>query len=172
MHLYRQQYASPEFEETVTLEQEREPVSIKPVRPTYLREEIGYWRKANHIHKWFVDNVQKGEDDCREYIVERNQLGDLLHTVKDVLEHSKLIIGEMTVGRTLKGKEWEDIREKGYAIENPKTAEALLPIQSGCFFGGTDYAQWYVEDLWLTQSILEVALSDPAGREFIYTSSW
>lgn len=47
MHLYRQQYASPEFEETVTLEQEREPVSIKPVRPTYLREEIGYRNVLN-----------------------------------------------------------------------------------------------------------------------------
>lgn len=21
--------------------------------------EVGYWRKANHIHKWFVDNVQE-----------------------------------------------------------------------------------------------------------------
>lgn len=26
-------------------------------------QEIGYWRKANHIHKWFVDKVQGGDDD-------------------------------------------------------------------------------------------------------------
>ena len=24
-----------------------------------------YWRKANAIHKWFVDNVQDGEDNCQ-----------------------------------------------------------------------------------------------------------
>lgn len=29
-------------------------------------KEIGYWRKANHIHKWFVDCVQDGEDDCEK----------------------------------------------------------------------------------------------------------
>lgn len=31
--------------------------------------EIAYWRKANHIHKWFVDNVQYGVDDCGTYEV-------------------------------------------------------------------------------------------------------
>ena len=27
------------------------------------------WRKANHIHQWFVQNVQDGNDDCGEYEV-------------------------------------------------------------------------------------------------------
>ena len=27
---------------------------------------LGYWRKANHIHKWFVDHVQDGDDDYQE----------------------------------------------------------------------------------------------------------
>lgn len=30
---------------------------------------IGQWRKANHIHNWFVQNVQNGVDDCDEYQV-------------------------------------------------------------------------------------------------------
>jgi uncharacterized protein YneR len=38
---------------------------------------VGQWRKANHIHKWFVDNVQHGEDDCREYSVSRESLQEL-----------------------------------------------------------------------------------------------
>ena len=29
--------------------------------------ERGYWRKANQIHSWFVENVQNGEDNCNEY---------------------------------------------------------------------------------------------------------
>lgn len=29
----------------------------------------GYWRKFNALHKWFVDNVQDGVDDCGMYIV-------------------------------------------------------------------------------------------------------
>lgn len=31
--------------------------------------EVGYWRKANAIHGWFVRNVQGGEDDCKDYPV-------------------------------------------------------------------------------------------------------
>ena len=29
--------------------------------------EIGYWRKSNQIHKWFVDNIQEGVDNCATY---------------------------------------------------------------------------------------------------------
>lgn len=39
--------------------------------------EAMYWRKANAIHKWFVDNVQNGEDECREHYVTREQLEEL-----------------------------------------------------------------------------------------------
>ena len=39
--------------------------------------EAMYWRKANAIHKWFVDNVQDGEDECREHYVTREQLEEL-----------------------------------------------------------------------------------------------
>lgn len=30
-------------------------------------KEMLYWRKANAIHDWFVDNIQGGEDDCKAY---------------------------------------------------------------------------------------------------------
>ena len=36
-------------------------------------ESFGYWRKANQIHKWFVDNVQGGIDDCRPYPVSQSR---------------------------------------------------------------------------------------------------
>ena len=52
--------------------------------------DVFYWRKANQIHKWFVDNVQGGEDECKESYVERDQLQELLTTVKAVLQdHSQ-----------------------------------------------------------------------------------
>ena len=47
--------------------------------------EAAYWRKANHIHKWFVDNVQKGVDDCGSYYVDRADLELLRDTCKKVL---------------------------------------------------------------------------------------
>ena len=33
-------------------------VGIKPQRVSEIVEEVGYWRKANAIHDWFVKNVQ------------------------------------------------------------------------------------------------------------------
>lgn len=40
----------------------------------YVEIEALYWRKANHIHQWFVDNVQDGRDDCGHYHADREQL--------------------------------------------------------------------------------------------------
>lgn len=39
--------------------------------------EVGYWRKANAIHGWFVDTVQNGVDDCGKYEVTYEQLVEL-----------------------------------------------------------------------------------------------
>lgn len=47
--------------------------------------EAMYWRKSNQIHKWFVDNVQDGTDDCGNYDVSREQLKELLGVIEQVL---------------------------------------------------------------------------------------
>lgn len=44
-----------------------------------------YWRKVNAVHKWFVDNVQDGEDNCQEYYVSHAQLKELLTTCRQAL---------------------------------------------------------------------------------------
>ena len=49
-----------------------------------------YWRKSNHIHKWFVDNVQKGNDDCGTYWVNRSKLQELLELCQRVLNFKHL----------------------------------------------------------------------------------
>ena len=52
--------------------------------------EAAYWRKDNHIHKWFVDNVQDGKDDCGTYYVDRDKLAELRDVCREVLDdHSK-----------------------------------------------------------------------------------
>jgi hypothetical protein len=60
--------------------------TIKAHRVKYIEEEVAYWRKANHIHKWFVDNVQGGEDNCNQYYVENGDLVNLLEVCKKVKE--------------------------------------------------------------------------------------
>ena len=58
---------------------------IKPERITYIEEEIGYWRKANQIHNWFVNNVQNGNDNCGTYYVDVDNLEELSNLCKEVL---------------------------------------------------------------------------------------
>ena len=47
---------------------------------------VGYWRKANQIHQWFVDNVQDGNDNCAEYYVDRDKLIELRDLCKLALK--------------------------------------------------------------------------------------
>lgn len=52
--------------------------------------QVGYWRKENAIHQWFVDNCQDGNDDCREAYVSREQLAELKERCEKVLADNSL----------------------------------------------------------------------------------
>jgi len=66
----------PELSETQTLQE----VTVR----------VGYWRKANQIHKWFVDNIQEGDDNCGDYYVSRESLQDLRTLCQQVLDFRHL----------------------------------------------------------------------------------
>ena len=64
MYLYKKNYIwsgdwiKPEARQEVVVKKNGEvDNSIKAERVKYVVEEVGYWRKANQIHQWFVDNV-------------------------------------------------------------------------------------------------------------------
>jgi hypothetical protein len=48
--------------------------------------EVGYWRKANAIHGWFVDNAQNGVDDCGYYELTKEILEKLLKEVEETIK--------------------------------------------------------------------------------------
>ena len=51
---------------------------------------VGYWRKANQVHKWFVENVQCGIDDCNAYEVTKENLIKLLETCQTALVNREM----------------------------------------------------------------------------------
>ena len=123
------------------------PLPVNMKRVTYIEESVGYWRKANHIHKWFVNNVQEGVDNCGDYYVSEEKLRQLLTACQNV-------------------------------VNKPELAADELPTQSGFFFGGTEYDQYYIQDCQDTIDIIEALLKekDP-GKDYIngeiyYNSSW
>lgn len=109
---------------------------------------VAYWRKANAIHEWFVKHVQDGEDDCKTYYVSREKLQELEELCRQVVESGE-----------------------------PEVAAKLLPTASGFFFGGTDYDEYYFEQIdWTAKRIAEILTKLPDGGmrgvDFYYNSSW
>ena len=49
-------------------------------------ETVHYWRKANQIHNWFVQNVQNGVDDCGTYFVSTEDLRALRDLCEKVVK--------------------------------------------------------------------------------------
>lgn len=115
--------------------------------------EAGYWRKANHIHSWFVDNCQDGVDECQETVIPKEKLEELLETCRKVLNPTGSSVPIA-------------IREE--------LAESMLPTREGFFFGSTGYDEGYYEDIRDTIGILERVLAETNFEtdEIFYQSSW
>ena len=112
-----------------------------------------YWRKANAIHAWFVENTAGGKDECQPSYVSREQLIELVDLTKQAIEK--------------------------YHAGDKDGAAALLTPTSGFFFGSTEVDEWYLADLESTVEQLEplIALSEPKegdlfGIDFEYQASW
>lgn len=123
------------------------PEGVKHIVFRSIWEEIGRWRKANHIHKWFVDHVQGGEDNCEKYEVTKDDLLKLKDTCEKVLN-----------------LEWK----------TPKRLEKILPTQGGFFFGGTEYDEYYFSDVEATIEIINKVLetTDFEKELVVYEASW
>ena len=140
-----------------------------------IREEIGYWRKANEIHNWFVENVQNGVDDCEYHEeVTKEALEELLTTCQKVLDSCELVEGKVNNGYKYENGRTIPIIEDGKYVKDPSVAMKLLPTTSGFFFGGTDYDEYYVEDIKNTIEICKKALetTDFETQMIFYVSSW
>ena len=118
-----------------------------------------YWRKANMIHQWFVNNVQKGVDDCSLYELEETSLENLLDIIDRLL----------------------DVKTTKSDVFANDLAKELLPNTEGFFFGSQEYDDWYWEELEDTKIKLN-RLLEPIDRKnkekfycytyFTYQSSW
>ena len=143
---------------------------------SYIEEEVAYWRKANQIHQWFVDNIQDGVDNCSEYPISIEQIKELVETCEKVLESLKdspKETKEVVVGHNKDG----EIKSTISVYKNTDVVEELLPAQEGFFFGSTEIGDMYIEDLELTINQLKPLLEQESKNEscwfeYYYSSSW
>jgi len=183
MYLTRKTYVenwhhmTPEQRHAVTVTGPRAKL-IQPERISRVEEQVGYWRKANAIHNWFVKYVQGGVDECQDSYVSRAQLADLLFRVRQVLYNSELVEGVIQNGSTSSpetGGQIVPVLEKGKIVADVDCAQDLLPTTSGFFFGSTDYDENYIDDLKHTKQIIEAILAVPDKEDdasYHYHASW
>lgn len=51
---------------------------------------VGYWRKANQIHGWIVNNCADGVDECQRIYISRAKAEELVTLCKQVLADNRL----------------------------------------------------------------------------------
>jgi hypothetical protein len=145
MSLEGRQYIS-EYTDKELKEKIEEVLESKiPVKVSGVTFDLGYWRKANAIHNWFIENCANGLDDCNEAYVSREQLLELKETCEKALEAT-----------------------------SEEEKEELLPTQSGFFFGSTEYDEYYDECLRDTIEIVNntIKLLETNDMDVYYSSSW
>ena len=157
------------LEVTKTLYNENEIVHFDDCKeyPThnigYIIYDIGYWRKCNWVHKWFVDNVQSGKDDCEEYTVSEQKLDELNKVCEQILNASN----DYEFGK------------KGAKKTLLKTIDELLPPREGFFFGAVDMQddrnlEYYIQSIVETRGFIELAKNYIKEFDAViyYQSSW
>jgi hypothetical protein len=88
-YVQRWEHNRPEEQYSVEVTKGGKPTKINSNKVKYIIEEAGYWRKQNQIHRWFVENIQNGTDDCGEYYVSKDDLETLLELCEKVkADHS------------------------------------------------------------------------------------
>jgi len=75
----------PQWNEIVTAAELSHVANKNDIYGVSVSVNCAYWRKVNAVHKWFVDNVQGGEDNCGEYYVSNEKLKELLATAQQCL---------------------------------------------------------------------------------------
>lgn len=109
-----------------------------------VKVEVGYWRKVNSIHHYFVQNHANGVDECQDIKVSREDL-----------EKLKDICGQLSTSRDV------------------ELAKELMPPQSGFFFGSTEIDEYYFDDMNYTYELLDKVLKEtPDDCDFVYCASW
>jgi hypothetical protein len=118
-------------------------------------EDVGYLRKANQIHNFIVQECQDGVDECQLSIVRKTHLKDLLKRCKKAISVKDIYLND-------------GILKDGEGIEE------YLPTTSGSFFGGTEFNEWFFNDVEETIELIEKVLkeTDFKTQVICYRSSW
>lgn len=83
MHFYKEVYVGAKYHHrnitgTIDIKEDGKPILVQFNRVSGITEDVGYLTKANAIHSWLVNNIQKEVDDCRRAYFDVEKRKELL----------------------------------------------------------------------------------------------
>jgi hypothetical protein len=112
--------------------------------------QVAYWRKANSIHRWFVEKIQDGVDECEpSRPITATELQELVAACEKGLA--------------------------AFAAGDVKLAGDTVSPMSGFFFGSTEVNSYWADDLSTTIAKIKpllALLNEHPGIDVFYRSSW
>ena len=179
MYLYKKTYVknwnhmSPEERHKITIKKgNKVRKDIKPERVSYIVEEVGYWRKFNALHNRFVQDCADGVDDCKEMLVPKETMEQILNDLKEIkvsLDKSPKKKVQVEVGWSGGEKMYDEIE----VYEDTSVVEDLLPPTPGFFFGSTEVDKYFYQEVCNTIELFEELLTENEGAgDFHYEASW
>lgn len=151
---------------------------------------VAYWRKANQIHRYFIEIEKKNfknswayarlktyfEDDTKVIDPEKDKvLEDIVNQLSDTCTPIHVSREDLTNLLEICNSIARDFttHEECYdywKTEDPEFAKMKeeLPTQSGFFFGNTEYDEYYFWDILDTKKMLTKILEDfPEGERIL-----
>ena len=106
-------------------------------------EQVAYWRKANAIHGWIIEETG-AVDNCDPIHISKPLLIRLRDTCAEVLR-----------------------------VQTADYAQELLPPTNGFFFGSHEVDDWYWENIKETiERLNDIIDNSSEDQEFEYHASW
>ena len=133
---------------------------------------VGYWRKANAIHGWFVNNLADGEDKCQRIRVSAEDLITLRDSCNRALSSRD---GVVAPARSVEEYVSHALATTVLEAEVGESEYSDLEPTEGFFFGSTEKDEWYYDSLEYTRDLIDELLVATNGGEiyeFYYQASW
>lgn len=108
--------------------------------PSYIIQEVGYWRKFNALHGFIVDNFANGVDNCQDIWLDYDDVESILKALKDTENPIKPVEGFFFGSQDMDEWYYEDVKK---AIE---VFEAVLKDMNSGF--GKRYLDFCYQASW------------------------
>jgi len=190
MYLYAERYVSklgylnpdePAMYELITKTIGSDTLPNPELGSITIKQCVGYWRKANAIHGWFIKELANGVDECQDIYVPKEAIIKLRDNCVSALanrhnaktnEQSDYVI---KIDDSIDPKEaiTKIIDSMAKEANNTKTiADEPLAPTAGFFFGSTEKDEWYYEQLEYTIELINSLLAHGDKYEYYYRASW